>query len=1184
MPSPSPQTPLPPALLGLDRPSPPGRRPPLPFLSPDNTHNDGGWRLDVYTVVPRQLVHLLSSAVAATSEGLWHCLASASPTSSSSQVYLWYDAPNASLEELKERGHVLELLHDGKLGSGSMAASASADEVLTDEAPTAQQQMEEGSVLLALDIGSPPLGRVYAVNTHTGALLHWKTSSKDVVQGTLSGLQPSCTAILPLDVESGERVTSLDVGRPGGSFGTTSSNSLPAVAIGTSLGRLFWVQQTASPLSFQVPEVVGGNERSTTLLSRLFSPAASRKRRQPHPTHEGESSSMWSPSAIVQTLFLPSSNNGLVVVGRDKLTHWDVSVHSETGKADLRRSTSTGGKDSLDLVTALNEHVQRQSSSNSSSDDAPPPPPIVSATILAATVGHHHSTTTTTTPRIVPIHALVRAEHAPSDQPLHGLHHRLYWVVANVVNGGGGRHLLWAAKPLHRFSDPSTVHVRGMVVTEPGWAYAAIGANPPPSSSGGGSGAIAPPLLFLALDEVRLHDDNGTQSLPQTRGSSSSSSSGGVVAHEFEIPAAEVGQLWTTLRPDVVTHGCCALTTSGLGLRIRRLDTPPPIATTSDSGVAAFTAAATATMTTNPATVQTLLYHLRAAFREAYANPTELGRLPPSLLREPRPDVEAAVTIFARELQTAAASGVDPAVLWERHTAFVHLLRQAGLYRTLSSHCRWTLLGLGQQIVVVQSLWEALSADEGSSLAQDFLPQLQATNASEWLVALELHVYRPDRGVAGQQQFLGWLCGALEQARDFRSAQALALYDIAESAPGPVDDPRAVLPLWTTEGTLQALLTRQLSRWESNQGSRSVVHVETVVSGALTSFADAHHVLQNPESESSYAALQGLAIPLLRSVKGIDHDELAWTLCQEHLHFEGICQIAYDHEHRSDRDQYMLDPLFRTFNGKSGAAQAGLPFCQFVLRWHSARNLSGHVLQYGERCPGALGALLENDENLRPFLWIQALRHQDYDKAADSLLGNAKRADAPPAHAKGQAALASLAHSVAVPAIPGDTERRRSEIDKIRDLAELHEELYQVGGVPDHLLEPELLLEHALSRLATQYGRDQKAKTYFQCLAVCTTFGAASDASRHASEVWLRAILEDSQWFRERIGAPDAGLVLEETVFGGLLRECVGSNSGWESVLYAGFVAQAVALKLPPEIHRILVHAASLLAVEERLQ
>ncbi|KAI2506367.1 hypothetical protein MHU86_8095 [Fragilaria crotonensis] len=290
------------------------------------------------------------------------------------------------------------------------------------------------------------------------------------------------------------------------------------------------------------------------------------------------------------------------------------------------------------------------------------------------------------------------------------------------------QHCLW----LNRFPDSVPCH--GIISCDNGMAYACFGSAP---------------VTVLALGSI---------------GAKSPTS----MIHEIDLPLDEASNI-IGMGKDLETHGVAVLTTQGLFIRARWMQLQVAVASPSDEEA------------------HVLARHLLVAFWNYYQMKTV--PLPPSLTATTStPNMEAAILVTARQLQREG-DGSSSHNCMEWHFAFLRLLKEAGLYKNLSSSGRWTLLGIGQELAIHSILAHChLFAKElppyglAAKMAQVQQHVLNHSPTTEWSIALQK---------------------VLRTAMNYRNDHAIATYDV-------LTDPRH---LWTHE--LRDSLLLQLKHPES---------------------------------------------------------------------------------------------------------------------------------------------------------------------------------------------------------------------------------------------------------------------------------------------------------------------------------------------------------------------------------
>ena len=530
------------------------------------------------------------------------------------------------------------------------------------------------------------------------------------------------------------------------------------------------------------------------------------------------------------------------------------------------------------------------------------------------------------------IHWIVRGSQREQGGSSEAL--RLYWIETEFSDGSlTVERCHW----LSRFADPDRVSIVGLAASGNENTYAAF------SSLGGG------PVIVMIL----LKDCN--------------------IIQELDLPLAQIPSLLPSIFfKDVVTHGCCTIATSGIGIRVRY---KPVVQEAANRRMG--TAGQSFSSISSPSEVQKLASHLRSAFQVYYADPEMDLRMPPSLSQAVPADLEEAIVSYCNELQSegnASSSSQNPL---ELHRALIKLLQDGSLYRSLSVAGRWKLFSIGQELAVFFELNQTYSKKKGS-WEQEQMSSLRSHKICDWL--LQLQSDQVDGGWEFAEPWSKLLCLCLEAAAAYREAWASTFYDLSEVPP------RDEVCIWTSHRSLQTVLLQQMQYWNQDPSSRADLKaVETVVKAALLSYSESFIRIRYDEATKEYCKIKGIAIPLLRKVNGGD-DDLAFELSTEHRYFDGLCKIAVDHEKKWDAKSFSLDPLFATLKGSE--AETGKSFAAFVLQWHTDAGLFGHAINYGRHSPADLDLLMKKDDRLRAYRWIPAIRQYEYSLATESCLAN----------------------------------------------------------------------------------------------------------------------------------------------------------------------------------------------------
>ena len=654
----------------------------------------------------------------------------------------------------------------------------------------------------------------------------------------------------------------------------------------------------------------------------------------------------------------------------------------------------------------------------------------------------------------------------------------LQWLDLHFSSG---KLVLQHAKWLSRFADPTKVEVTGLACADNGNAYAAFSYN---------QGAVI--VMVLLREEGILQ--------------------------EVDLPMTQVPSLLPNmLVKDMVTHGCSAICSSGIGVRVRFLP----------QDVSALPPTKRTKFGSNPSVVQTLVSHLRSVFWQSYQELDHL-QLPPSLTKATLENLEEAIVAFCTELQYKGdASSAQNPLEW--HKALIKLLQEGGLYRSLSYKARWRLLSIGQELAVFFSLPRSSRSSEWH--VQQFA-NLQSHEICDWL--LDLQTSEIQGGWEHAATWNEWLCASLEAATAYREEFANPFYDVV------AENPQA--PMWTSTPALQTVLLRQMEHWKRDPTAVELAHVESVVRTALISYSESYKE-EDENSKSRYAKVKTLAISLLRLVSKGD-DELAFDLSIQYNYFEGLCQMSIDHEKKRDGKSYSLDPLFATMQGKD--LLTGYTVSQFVLQWHTDAGLYGHAINYGQHSTEDLDLIMKMDERLRPYRWVCAIRQDYYTQATESCLDNCKAPESTLAANLWALSFAKLSNKLEATR-NNVVLQRQNNIERKLELVNAQQLLLEGEDSSDvessQLLSPEDLISMAMTQLAKATNKDDRVRLCLIGLAVCTSLDDA--ASDQAAHVWAQTLQLDwdlwMEWIRTQNDLTDVKLraaVLDNTVFGALLMEC----------------------------------------------
>ena len=762
------------------------------------------------------------------------------------------------------------------------------------------------------------------------------------------------------------------------------------------------------------------------------------------------------------------------------------------------------------------------------------------------------------------LHVIVRT--TPKGTVMGGGDARMYWVRLHVESShprDETHQIHWVdCQWLNRFPAPHDVSVMGLVLSKNDLAYAAFHQ---------GSGGVTSSVIVMALSESPDASDT---------------SENATAIYEVDLPVNEVPALLpNTFTNDVVTHGCCVLARSGLGIRVRAL---PPASPATLSPRAAKRA--------NPSAVLKLINHMRSSFQLAYQNQdgSTGTALPPSLLEASPVDLEEAIIALATQLHVQQSSdGAGWSIVssalsssgLEWHLAFINWLRQGGLYRFLTSYGKWRLLSLGQEVAAYQELISPTLASMTSDWEHDQFENLTLSNGgvAAWLKAT-LEVVLQTVNVEHYQLWCGWFSSALATAMTFREEQSLTPYDITSgSHPPPAvgsmnrEENAARVPVWTSDSILQEIFGILFQYWNRNPKQYHILPSKTVevcIRAGLIAFEDAAKSVPSEETDGRYSAIKKMSIPLLRTLHPMEQlapprpnkmtdDNLAFELAVRHEYYEGLCEIAHDHECKPDTNQFRLEPLLQsTSHCQSTDYDTDYNFGEFVMRWFANRELYGHTIVYGRLCPDSdLQQVLKSDERLHSHRWIQDVHKFDFNGATSSLMATAENtASVTLDEINWNLSMAKLANRVVK--LEGSTNRqqmqsvneREKKIESNLELVGLQKELLK--GEPDsqqnsHFWSASRLLDLALQKVdqASSDGISSKKDVVRLCvigLIVSGTFQDPVERRDCAVQFWTKSIQADwvsewAAWVRNEDDLSSSTLartVLDSTVFGGLLREC----------------------------------------------
>ena len=1075
----------------------------------------------------------------------WSCLGS-----SKGQLYVWPTNTNngstltSPSKQTPGRGAALDvpkscvtLFHPGLAASSTSATSSSSSSLNN------SKKKKKKPVLIALTPASPDAVFVYASQPEgLGSIFVWKVTHDDVRKATTNMPRNITYAqtLLPLQRQDDDYDSDDDEDQRRNANNNNIEDEVVTtlavldrhmVVLGTSHGGMICCTQTTIPVALHAQRMMPyGNNRKSRGIS-LFGLFRGSDDDRISETNDGSAVAFCLPLRDVTS---SSSSSGgdldeettevLAVSQAGTVVSWTIaptvaSSHRVTTKAT--RVTS--------FLSLFQEHLAAPTSLSSLMDEK-----TVVEPLQAVCKGNK-------------LHVLVRTTQPQQASSESGGDSRLYWVRLRLKQdeSSGKQQVHWVdCQWLNRFPAPQDVNAMGMVLTQNDMAYAAFHQR---------SGGSVSSVIVMALSDT---DDDNNDAVMDTDNESGSSTT----VYEVDLPMNEIPAfLPDTFTNDVVTHGCNVLARSGLGIRVRVI---PPVS--SNSAAMSPRAAARA----NPSAVLKLTNHIRSAFWQAYnlqdsssISGSSATALPPSLLEASPVDLEEAIIANATQLHVqrssdgagwSIASNALSSNGLEFHLSFIEWLRQGGLYRSLTSYGKWRLLSLGQEVAAFLDLVAPTISSITSEWEQEQFAKLDLSRGgvAYWLKHTYDKVLQEDN-MEHYQLWCGWFSSALATAMTYRDERAAAPYDIAPgSSPPQVGamggdvDLASKVPIWTSNTLLQEVFGALFQYWNHNAKQYHILPPQTVVvciKAGLISFEDAASSAPSEETIGKYAIIKKLSIPLLRTLHpvsqtgssqpgAISDDGLAFDLAVRHDYFEGICQIAYDHENKADTNNFRLESLLQsTTQCQSKDFDTGDTFGQFVMRWHADKENYGHTIVYGRLCPESqLNYVLKSEDNMHPHRWIQSVYRGDYDGAASMLMTNAENVSSTISETKWALCMAKLSNRVV--ALEGvsrqsEAEARDKKIDNKLELVGVQKELLE--GSPDfheshsgnHLWSANRLLTVALQNVdqvmassgSTTSSSVKESATRFCYLGllVALTFDDPIAQRSHAVQVWAKSISVD---------------------------------------------------------------------------
>eukprot|EP00535_Pseudo-nitzschia_heimii_P005390 CAMPEP_0197180364 /NCGR_PEP_ID=MMETSP1423-20130617/5005_1 /TAXON_ID=476441 /ORGANISM="Pseudo-nitzschia heimii, Strain UNC1101" /LENGTH=1088 /DNA_ID=CAMNT_0042630435 /DNA_START=171 /DNA_END=3437 /DNA_ORIENTATION=- len=693
------------------------------------------------------------------------------------------------------------------------------------------------------------------------------------------------------------------------------------------------------------------------------------------------------------------------------------------------------------------------------------------------------------------LHCIVRGLVSESGES------RLYWIVVRLDGGrndGDGNEETIAmtivrSHWLSRFALPDQVSVLGLVSCENDSIYVALS-------------AVNDAVIVMALIPGGGDDIN-------------------CIIQEVDLPMREIPNLLPSMMErDNVTHGCYMVASSGIGMRARYMPQQNQLQSPSKRR--------------RLGNDKVLMQHLRSHFWTSYQNPNIDKPPPPSLLQADAADFEQAVVQIGAELQQKGAPSTHSISL-EWHQSFIKLLQDDGLYRHLSDDSKWSLLGIGQELKVFGEIAQFLLNQHKHSQEQEVVDlwqrDLQPQSIADWFLSVQK--YEDESGWLHSNLWYDLLGIALDSLLEFRQEFAQHVYDVATEV-----SPK---PLWISHPSMREMLKCQIKYWEKNYQDVPLSLIEAVVKTALLSYSESlSPSLASNESSRiriEFVKIQKAGISLLRS---LGRDELAFELCVQYRHFDGLCELSVDHEKKRDARSYSLDPLFDTMKGKD--SRSGWSFAQHVLQWHTDRGLYGQVINYGRHSIGDLNQIMDKNTQLRQFRWIPIIRQGFFGKATATFLENCEESNS--LH-KSQWALsmAKLTNKLS-PIQSQQTKEQHHSIEMKLELVDAQRMLIDKPGKDCPILSPDELIELAIKKLGECYDEDDQLRLAFIGLTICKFLDDKQASMEQTSRIWAECLLANAarwtEWALEGAGSSSEDLAslreeaMSSTVFGRLLEEC----------------------------------------------
>lgn len=265
------------------------------------------------------------------------------------------------------------------------------------------------------------------------------------------------------------------------------------------------------------------------------------------------------------------------------------------------------------------------------------------------------------------------------------------------------------------------------------------------------------------------------------------------------------------------------------------------------------------------------------------------------------PSLHAAVLPLARTVYETFRNPM------ERHLAYIRFLQDTGLYKFLSEMTKWSLLAIGQNLQVSQTVAAVARQSVPPDAIGDFLVSLQRSNSSQWLDCLHT---------------------TLKAARDHRHTYGPPSNEISYDI---VDADEALAGLLWTSSILVSVLEPQLTAWEAlPDGVQNVAEPQTlldILQWMLEAFRDHGEA-------TMYAAASRRVFHIIRRTFRKQQDKWLFRMCCDHRYYTGLLTI---HSEYTSRAPFSLTSIEKSMTAD---IETNMPFKQYALKWLAGMSCS----------------------------------------------------------------------------------------------------------------------------------------------------------------------------------------------------------------------------------------------------